>query len=121
MADVKRSVNVGPATAQITATNPAVIRVMSTQPGTSPLSSLTFHLVTLVRRALPIDTAFISSSLCGVLEIEFDSDEPWVDRKDHRDRQNQKDHWNQHRDLAFAAFFHQRAPTFGTDIRCLGS
>jgi len=38
IADSNRSIRAGPATAQIAATNPAVMRVMRTQPGTSPLS-----------------------------------------------------------------------------------
>ena len=42
-----------------------------------------------------------------------------MDREYHRDRQNQEDDRNHHRDLTLAAFFHAGAATGLTDVLCL--
>src|SRR5690606_24320278 len=101
MADVNRSVSVGPATAQMTATSPAVMSVMSTQPGTSPRSSnraaarprlfqfVIFPLLWLraTPRAQPLSRP------------EPDRHEPRVHREDHGHREDQEHDRDEHRDL----------------------
>src|SRR5665648_1202922 len=118
-------------------TRPAVIRVMSTQPGTSPRSR------SVARRCSPPRTTCATTVMLAVTLAVNDwmrfMRVPWLvvrngdrlgsdrelqegdageDREQHGDRQYQEDHRDHHRDLFLAALLHDRAPTDFTNVLC---
>src|SRR5690606_12608383 len=95
-------------------TSPAVIKVTSTQPGTSPRSS-SCRAAIASRRARGIHLLFIgvtatpSIDSCDSADAEPEHEHAREDREDHREREDEEHQRQEHHDLLAPGLLDQRA------------
>ena len=122
IARLKTDVSASSATSQIAVTSPAVITATSTQPGTSPRSPICILRGRALGRANSITHCNWMVNLVSMSSPSLRTDDElqalktWIDSDQHDRRQDEKDHWYQHRHLFAPRLLHQQSTMCRTNV-----